>query len=124
MFRTNYIYIYINIHIHTHIYIYTYIHAYINTYIHTQIHKYIHTCTHIYTYTYVYIHKYNWQMKHNVIISMRASHMYENTPYRRIIQKEMKRIAPIVLFVKGSITKKLLQSSVGECSVPIIYIYI
>ena len=42
-------------------------------------------------------------MKHNVIISMRVSLLYENTPYRRIIQKEMKRIAPIVLFMKGSI---------------------
>ena len=34
-------------------------------------------------------------------ISMRASICYSQSPYRRIIQKEMKRIAPIDPFVKG-----------------------
>ena len=44
---------------------------------------------HIYTaiYTYKYVYTYNWYMKHNVIISIRASLLYENTPCRRIIKK-------------------------------------
>ena len=43
--------------------------------------------------------------------SMRASNSITNSPYRRILQNEMKRIAPIVPFVKGKISENLIKLS-------------
>ena len=84
-------------HIHT-------IHTYIqhNTYIHTYIHTYIYIYTrpsiHPHIHTYIQLN-----MKQKVVYFYESSPVIVCTPYRRTIQNEMKRIAPIVLFVKERI---------------------
>ena len=62
-------------------------------------------------------------------ISMRASKRYQYSPYRRTIQKMMKRIAPIVPFVKGKIMiiysmKAQWYNSISYIHTSYIYIYV
>ena len=64
-------------------------------YIHTHIHTYIHMHVHINIYRYKRYHE------TSNYISMRASHIFVPSPNRRIVQKELNRIAPIIAFVKG-----------------------
>ena len=72
-------------------YIHTYIYTYIYIHIHTYIHKYINT----YINTYMVSTKKNITIR-AVTVSVSQSPLDES-------QKEMRRIAPIVPFVKGKI---------------------
>ena len=56
-------------------------------------------------------------------ISMRASKIFQYSPYRRIIQKEVNRIAPIVPFVKGKTLKRYVKAQ-WYSSMLFIYTYI
>ena len=60
--------------------------------------------THTHIYIYICI-----TYKTISIISIRAFTKFNHVPYRRIIQKEMRRIAPIAPFVKGKMVDVNLQ---------------
>ena len=91
-----------SIAIRTYTYTYTYIYIYIY-YIHTYLHTYIHTYLLTYyllTYIYTYIYTYAIARKFKIINIYESLMRYFHFPIDEL-QKEMKRIALIVWFVKG-----------------------
>ena len=112
---------YVCIHTYIHTYIHSHIHTYIDTVIQCHFIRFVYTlfsercdrvrhrsnffsCLYfmesLYIYVYIYIYIYKWVLN-QFFISIRALNYFKPSPYWRIIQKEMNRIAPIGPFVKG-----------------------
>ena len=93
---------YVCMYVYVCIYVYMYLCMYV--YMYVCIYVCIYMCVYVYMYVRMYASRYKMYMKHETIynFSIRARKGLQ-FPYRRILQKEMNRIAPILSFVKGKL---------------------